>query len=130
MRKILFCGALALAVAFALPAFAVPEVPADGLKMDASKLTVVFNHSTHADYKCGDCHHPVNGKEDYRKCNSAGCHDIMDKKDKSVHSYYKVMHNRKALQHETCVSCHLKVAGKDAAAKKKLTGCKKSACHP
>lgn len=129
MRKLFFCGALALAVAFALPAIAAPKVPADGLKMDATKMVVTFNHSTHKAYKCGDCHHPVNGKEDFRKCNTAGCHDNMDKKDKGVHGYYNVMHG-KNLKFQSCVSCHAEVAGADAAKKKELTGCKKSSCHP
>lgn len=44
MRKLFFCGVLALAVAFALPVVAAPKAPADGLKMEATKQPVVFNH--------------------------------------------------------------------------------------
>ena len=128
MRKLFFCGVLALAVAFALPVVAAPKAPADGLKMEATEQPVVFNHSTHKSVKCGDCHHPVNGKEDYRKCGTAGCHDSMDKKDKSAKGYYHVMHDKNT-KFKSCVGCHVEVAGADAAKKKDLTGCKKSKCH-
>nr|1MDV_A Chain A, CYTOCHROME C3 [Nitratidesulfovibrio vulgaris str. Hildenborough]1MDV_B Chain B, CYTOCHROME C3 [Nitratidesulfovibrio vulgaris str. Hildenborough] len=105
-----------------------PKAPADGLKMEATKQPVVLNHSTHKSVKCGDCHHPVNGKEDYRKCGTAGCHDSMDKKDKSAKGYYHVMHDKNT-KFKSCVGCHVEVAGADAAKKKDLTGCKKSKCH-
>ncbi len=129
MKKLIMCGAMALSMAFAVSAFAAPAVPADGIVMDNTKLPVTFNHSTHGDYKCGECHHPVDGAETFLACGSAGCHDNFDKKDKSVHGYYNVMHGKK-LKFDSCLSCHLEVAGKDAAKKKEMTGCKKSACHP
>jgi hypothetical protein len=129
MKKMFLTGVLALAVAIAMPALAAaPKAPADGLKMDKTKQPVVFNHSTHKAVKCGDCHHPVNGKEDYQKCSTAGCHDSMDKKDKSAKGYYHAMHD-KGTKFKTCVGCHLEAAGADAAKKKELTGCKGSKCH-
>ncbi|MFV0423654.1 cytochrome c3 family protein [Oleidesulfovibrio sp.] len=130
MRKSLFAVmVLALVAAFSLPVIAA-DAPADGLKMEQTKMPVIFNHSAHADYKCVDCHHLVDGKESFAKCSTAGCHDNFDKKDKSVHSYYKIMHDRKAADVPTCISCHNEVAGKDKDKKKELTGCKKSKCHP
>ncbi len=129
MKKLILCGAMALSLAFAVSAFAAPAVPADGIVMDKTKLHVTFNHSTHTGNQCGECHHPVDGKETFLQCGSAGCHDNFDKKDKSVHSYYQVMHGKK-LKFDSCVSCHTTVAGKDKDKKKALTSCKKSACHP
>lgn len=131
MKKIFFLGLLLLVTAFALTAVAAaPKAPADGLKMDKTKKVVVFNHSTHKDIQCVDCHHPVDGKENYQNCASAGCHDNFDQKDKSVHSYYQAMHKKKGNKFDTCVSCHEKVAGADKAKKKELAGCAKSKCHP
>ena len=132
MRKLFTLGLFCLLAAFVLPAFAAqPEAPADGLKMEKSgKKVVVFNHSTHKDAKCGECHHPVDGKEDYRPCSTAGCHDVMGPKDKTVNSYYQAMHKVKEPKHQSCVACHTATAGEDKAKKKELAGCAKSKCHP
>jgi hypothetical protein len=130
MKKIVFLGLMFLLGLFVLTASAAPEAPADGLKMDRVKKVVVFNHSTHAELKCVDCHHPVNGVEDYRSCATAGCHDNLDQKDKSINAYYQVFHKAKGAKFETCVSCHNKVAGNDKDKKRELAGCVKSKCHP
>ncbi|MDR2050834.1 MAG: cytochrome c3 family protein [Deltaproteobacteria bacterium] len=130
MKKVFFIGLLFLLGLFVMTAAAAPEVPADGLKMDRVKKVVVFNHSTHADLKCVDCHHPVNEVEDYRSCATAGCHDNLDQKDKSVNSYYQAFHKAKGAKFETCVSCHTKAAGNDRDKKRELAGCAKSKCHP
>ena len=131
MKKIFFLGLMLLTTAFALTAVAAaPNAPADGLKMNKTKKLVTFNHSTHASIKCVDCHHQVDGKEDYRACATAGCHDKLEQKDKSINSYYQVMHKRKGNKFETCVSCHEKTAGADKDKKKELAGCAKSKCHP
>jgi hypothetical protein len=117
---------------FALPvAAAQPEAPADGIKMARTKQTVIFNHSTHKiGMKCGECHHPVDGKEDYGKCANAGCHDSMDRKDKSVKGYYNAMHAKSGTKFSTCASCHIKTAEQFPDRKKELTACKQSRCHP
>lgn len=132
MKKIFLLGLLLLVTAFALTAMAAaPNAPADGLKMSRTKKkTVVFNHSTHKEITCVECHHPVDGKEDYRSCATAGCHDNLDQKDKSINSYYAAMHKAKGTKFETCVSCHTRTAGADKEKKKELAGCAKSKCHP
>lgn len=129
--KRLVLGSLALLVlAFAIPALASqPAVPADGLKMEKGKQPVVFNHSTHKEITCGQCHHPVEGKENFQKCGTAGCHDSMDRKDKSVKGYYNAMHG-KDLKYPTCLTCHREMAEKQPEKKKELTACKQSKCHP
>lgn len=133
MKKIFLVGFVLLISAFALTALAAPEVPQDGIKLVRTgneKKAVVFNHSTHKDVKCVDCHHLVEGKEDYRPCATAGCHDNFDQKDKSVNSYYQAMHKAKNPKHQSCVSCHTAAAGADKDKKKELAGCAKSKCHP
>lgn len=129
MRYLIICSIAVLSLALAAIGIAAqPEVPADGIKMERTSMPVVFNHSTHTTAECAACHHPVNGVEDYRSCSTAGCHDNFDRKDKSVNSYYQVMHG-KDLQFSTCVSCHQEVAGTDKEKRRLLTGCKNSACH-
>jgi hypothetical protein len=91
---------------------------------------VVFNHSTHADMKCVECHHPVKGKEDYNACATAGCHDKIGQKEKGTDAYYLAIHKAKGAKFDTCISCHTKAAGNDKDKKKLLTACSKSACHP
>lgn len=130
MRNLILSGLGLFLLALAIPALAAqPAVPADGLKMDLVKKGVVFNHSSHKDIKCVECHHLVNDKEDFQKCAAAGCHDNLDRKDKSVHSYYRAIHGKK-LQHKTCLSCHQEFAAAHPDQKKELTGCKQSKCHP
>ncbi|GFM32468.1 cytochrome c3 family protein [Desulfovibrio subterraneus] len=129
MRKPLFIALVAvLALAFALPLIAA-DAPADGLKMEATKNPVIFNHSTHKSAKCVDCHHLVDGKENYKKCSDAGCHSAAAADKKNAGSYYKIVHDKKAKM-PTCISCHADAAGADKEKKKALTGCKKSSCHP
>ena len=131
-RVMVLAMAAVLCVAFSMVAYAV-DVPTGPVKMDATKKPVIFNHDTHKDYKCGECHHPVDGKENYQKCATAGCHSAAKADKKKAGSYYKIVHNKKAGKKSgiaTCISCHKKVAGKDKAQKKALTGCKKSKCHP
>lgn len=131
MKKSLFVSFLCAVVvcAFALSSVSASNAP-DGLKMAKTKKPVTFNHSTHKSAKCADCHHKSGGDESKIKaCSAAGCHDNMNKKDKSDASYYKAMHG-KGKTISSCVSCHKKTAGKDKAMKKKLAGCKKSVCHP
>ncbi|MEW5775058.1 MAG: cytochrome c3 family protein [Thermodesulfobacteriota bacterium] len=115
---------------FAVAALAAAKAPADGLKMAKTQKSVVFNHSTHKKVDCKDCHHEWDGAGAVKKCSDAGCHDVMDKADKSVKSYYQAMHNKKA-KVSTCVSCHDAEAAKlDKEAGKKLKSCAKSVCHP
>ncbi len=132
MKNLLWIFIAVFGLAFASPAMAeTPKVPADGLKMEKSKKPVVFNHSTHKEVSCASCHHPVDGKEDYRKCSTAGCHDDLKAK-KGTKSYYFVLHAKKGTKFDTCVSCHVKVAkdkGYDKDKTKMLTGCAKSGCH-
>ncbi|MCA1944283.1 MAG: cytochrome c3 family protein [Desulfovibrio sp.] len=127
-------AAACLACTVALPSLHAVDVPADGAKIDFidggdKNLVVIFNHSTHKDVKCEDCHH-MPGEKQYAGCTTDGCHNILDKADKSVNSWYKVIHDAKAETKPTCISCHKDLAGEDKDLKKKLTGCKGSACHP
>ncbi len=133
-------GALGLAfvvlmVLGVLPVMSAPPAPADGHEMKRTgKGPVLFNHSTHTDYECADCHHKWDGKsETIQSCADSGCHDKMGPKEKDVHSYYKAMHEKKTKDVESCISCHrkvLKAKGKDKKLKKQLTACNGSGCHP
>lgn len=137
MKKMLLLAAMFSLIA-AAPALADrPDVPADGLDLMGSKpeKKVVFNHSTHKDSDCAVCHHPVGGKENFGKCATAGCHDDLQGKKKAEGKpapLYFVVHNKKAedMKFPSCISCHAKAAGEDAARKKELTACKDSKCHP
>jgi len=132
MKQCILSAFALLVLALALPALAAqPEVPADGLKLDKTKQPVTFNHSTHAkDMKCGDCHHVVDGKENFGKCGNAGCHDSMERKDTTNKGYYRAMHAKSGTKFATCASCHAQVAEKFPDKKKELTACKQSKCHP
>ncbi len=132
MRTLITCFVCALVLGvFAIPALYAADVPPDGLKMENTKNPVTFNHSTHKAEECVVCHHMSGGDASkIKKCSSEGCHDNFDKKDKSVHNYYKAMHGKGDKGTHSCLSCHKEKAGNDKDKKKELAGCKKSVCHP
>lgn len=141
MKKSLFMVLMSFVAIclFALPSVygtEKPAVPADGAQMDFFKAdknnrVVTFNHSTHAAFACEDCHHMAN-EHQYSSCANAGCHDIMDQKDKSAASYYNAIHGKGTDKIHTCLACHRDMTKKDEykAKKKEMTSCAKSACHP
>mgnify|MGYP001547385773 CR=1 FL=1 len=129
MKKLLFVSLICAAVVlvFALPSLYAEDAPADGLVMSNmpsdNDLTVVFNHSTHTDVGCEECHHTG----EMTNCSGAGCHDVFDKADKTTASYYFILHSN--AERSTCISCH-KGLELDRDRLKELKGCRKSACHP
>ena len=129
-RVFIILTGTAMIMAFSMAALNAADVPADGTELAYLEKIVVFNHSTHAAQACEDCHHMWDGSSDVQGCTTAGCHDIMDRKDKTVQSFYKVIHGKGSDEVASCLSCHKEVAGKDKDLKTKLTKCKNSACHP
>ena len=133
MKKIGLYGAIALlGTALVLPAIAAqPPTPTEVIKMSLTSKPVDFDHATHAAIDCGGCHHVINGAENYQKCSTAGCHDLLGQREnKSMNSYYRIAHERKTGEINSCLKCHIEVAGDDADLKKELTSCVGSACHP
>lgn len=119
------------------------EPPGEQTEMNWTRRPVPFSHQVHAEGLartregaeagqgyCALCHHPVKGETPYLTCASPDCHDNLNPKDKSVRSYYLATHKKQKETFHSCVSCHEEVAGDDAAAMKRLAGCKQSACHP
>lgn len=106
-----------------------PQVPADGLEFKGSQKSVMFPHSAHKALECKTCHHEVNGKETYEKCGTAGCHDDLTGKQPPK-SLFAVVHSKKELAHQSCLTCHSKIVEEKPDKKKELTGCKGSKCHP
>ena len=133
MKKLLLfgCGTLLAAVLTAPALAAQPAVPSGPLTMSLTKKPVIFDHAQHSKLACGACHHQVAGKENYQKCSTAGCHDVLGAKDKSEHSYYRIAHDRKiAAPYHSCMSCHTEVVKQMPDKKKAMTSCIGSSCHP
>lgn len=89
-------------------------------------LGVVFNHSSHENYECVDCHHNIKKAGKPTSCST--CHDNFEAMPtKGYKSYFKAMHfKRNNTRRPSCLSCHVKEFGND----KDMTGCVNSACHP
>ena len=132
MKKFFTPGAAALLViVLALPACAEqPAVPDGPIKMELTRKPVEFDHSFHKDRQCGECHHQVDGADNFQKCASAGCHDVLGQKDKTVQSYYRIAHDRKVEKSYSCLKCHFEVVQAQPDKKKALTSCAGSSCHP
>lgn len=114
-----------------LPALAdQPAMPEQPVEVKGSKKTVMFPHKIHDKIECVTCHHMVDGKANFQKCSTAGCHDDLESK-KGEKSLYFVMHSKSAeLKQQTCMTCHYKIVEEKPDLKKQLTGCTKSGCHP
>ena len=92
--------------------------------VEAKRSPVGFNHSTHFDFTCNECHHKWDRKSQITSCQTSGCHDqtTADKKalkdgeytEESI-KYYMYAY------HAQCRDCHkVEKAGP--------TGCVE--CHP
>lgn len=129
MKKFLLLTAIPL-LTLALPVLAAqPPVPDKPLEFKGSKKTVMFPHDVHQKVECVTCHHQVQGKENFQKCATAGCHDDLTAK-KGEKSLFYVVHTKTGLKQQTCLECHGKIVAEKPELKKELTGCAKSKCHP
>lgn len=107
-----------------------PAPPDQPLRLEYLKKAVDFPHAPHTGAACVTCHHTWTGSEPMPKCSDSGCHDVMDPKDKTVRSFYNMVHGRGSEAVSSCLACHKEEAKKQPEKRKELTGCVKSACHP
>ena len=91
MKRLILC---ALAVAgLCIPALATDPTPEQKAQIEKpmtmnntgnEKKQVIFTHSAHAKTDCAFCHHKAVEGNIYVGCAAKGCHDNMDKKDKTT----------------------------------------------
>ncbi len=68
------------------------------------KGDVTFNHASHMDIACQQCHHTVADSFTIQSCMSEGCHDnIKDRSETS--SVYRTFHTTQDKE-KSCVGCH------------------------
>jgi hypothetical protein len=89
---------VAAALAFATTASA--AAPAQGIKLPAKPGTVTFNHKTHADLKCTQCHKDDKGG----KMEGFGATVNKDK----AHAVCQDCHKKAAKGPQKCADCHKK----------------------
>ncbi len=73
----------------------------------AKKGDVEFNHASHMQIACADCHHTVTDSYTFQGCMSEGCHDNIAIKPEPS-SVYRTFHSTKDTT-KSCVGCHRKV---------------------
>ena len=127
-----YAGSISVSECLAEPDQVTPEIQAiiaQPMKIQhtaSEKRHVTLSHSAHQQYDCIFCHHkPVNDNA-FVSCAVQGCHDNLDRKDKSEHGYYQAIHKRDS--EKSCVGCHRKLAQSSEAFKEKFRGC--TPCHP
>jgi len=126
---ILLSACMVLAVA--LPALFAEEAPKESIELAyLPDLKVQFPHDKHCSIACQECHHKWDGEGKIQSCTDSGCHDVMDKKDKTEKSFYNIIHGKGSDDVQTCLGCHREEAKKDKDKRKQLTSCRGSACHP
>ena len=126
-------------VLFCAVSHAAPVPPDQPVHMNLTRKPVFFSHKDHFENLkkqreqaelCGLCHHTVNGEQQFKSCAADGCHDNLDARNKTVHSYYVAVHRPEKKPINSCRSCHKEHAGPYREVQKRLIGCKKSSCHP
>lgn len=155
MKKLLTFGAGALlAAALALPVHAEESVPYGPIILQHSQKRVIFKHGVHITQLCTGCHATVpqhfpplavdtkqqcvvchhliaDEPAPTYQCSASGCHDEFSPKDKSVNSYFRIVHARNVEEDKTtCLKCHYEVIKTRPEKKQELTACVGSACHP
>jgi hypothetical protein len=102
---ILVCGAAtAMAGEFEIPESVVMS-PNKFEGYTPKKADVTFNHVSHMDYACQDCHHTAYDTWTIQSCSSAGCHDDIATRS-GVNSVYRTFHTTQDTT-KSCVGCHL-----------------------
>ena len=132
---VLFCFMFLCLAAFAASGVQPPEGTID---MRLTRKPVLFSHQTHlaalaggaaTEDTCVACHHLVENTPVFQSCAADGCHDNLNPRDVSPRSYYLATHKKEKTSFNSCLSCHIQQAGDVLEEKKRLVGCKKSACH-
>ncbi|HIU17933.1 MAG TPA: cytochrome c3 family protein [Candidatus Avidesulfovibrio excrementigallinarum] len=127
-----YTGAMCVAECLAEPAQVTPEMQAliaQPMKLQHTaneKRHVTLSHTAHQQYDCVFCHHKPVGDNAFVSCAVQGCHDNLDRKDKSERGYYQAVHKRDS--EKSCVGCHRKLAQSSEEFKEKFKGC--APCHP
>ena len=72
----------------------------------SERMSVVFNHTTHAKYKCALCHHESSGGDANVAC--AECHSTPGARERDPMSMFMAFHSKGS--DRSCVGCHTKAA--------------------
>lgn len=68
------------------------------------KGDVTFNHASHMEIACQDCHHTVADTYTFQGCMVEGCHDDVENRAE-VTSIYRTFHTTRDTE-KSCVGCH------------------------
>ena len=115
MQRVTLAFVAALILGCAVAAFAekleIPEsVTMSPKQFDGytpKKGDVVFNHASHMEIACADCHHTVADTYAFQGCMTEGCHDDPTIKPE-YSSVYRAFHTTKDTT-KSCVGCHRKL---------------------
>jgi hypothetical protein len=110
-----------------------PQAPQNPTELNWTRRPVPFDHSSHlqvlGEEACSSCHHPDAGRNYFRSCAEAGCHDQLNTRDTTPQSYYQATHKQAPENFNSCVSCHTLSAAGEPDELKRLAGCRNSVCH-
>ena len=93
------------------------------LKHGTSKrMHVMFNHTTHKDVACDQCHHDTpDPKKPFVSCTNADCHATPGPRERDTMSMFVAYHAKDT--DRSCYGCHKKLAAENP----QFSGCRP--CH-
>lgn len=97
------CATSVLAGTFEIPESVIMS-PKQFKDYTPKKGDVTFNHASHTDIPCQQCHHTVFDTYTIESCMTEGCHDNV-KVRTEVSSVYRTFHTTKDTT-KSCVGCH------------------------
>ena len=77
---------------------------------DSKRMYVTFNHSSHKEVACRNCHHEGLPGNRYASCTNKECHAITAPSSREVLSVYMAYHAPGTKR--SCFGCHKPLAGK------------------
>lgn len=107
---LLGCAAASMAASMEMPESVTMSTTADGYT--PKKGAVTFNHASHMDIPCLQCHHTVADTYTFQSCGSEGCHDNVATRT-DTNSVYWTFHTTKNTT-ASCVGCHRDLKKKGA----------------
>ena len=77
--------------------------------IEAKRAAVAFDHPTHFDFACMECHHKWDKVSPIAGCMTSGCHDLDKLEKKTSANKAEAVRYYKNAYHKMCITCHKEI---------------------